>query len=418
MLITICAIIISSIMVLLTPPSLNFNAFHVIIIMLIGSTIVFLATFFLNIFVLTPLQSLEQNLIPNLMSLMRRDRPLRLGRLFLFLFPLISFICAAFVALISNIDYQDRFFLAWLVLFGVSLDVFRDSWNRYINFLNPSFLVNQFSNEAIRAVKNDQSNALLTNIDSLAEIGVHSVEKSKLALNTQTLQTFPSIIKSLLESSKSISHIARDIKEQQGTERRDIESYTVFYLLQRLELINDKALRDRQETVCRQMIMVLGNIIVQCAKYDLSLVPFPTHFLTKFGLKAQQHHFDEVTVLTTSTLLEIAKTILTEIDITYAELQDSFRAIINGLDAIAKATFRKQKNTSIKVLTQPFVDLKGFFQTEKMANHRDTPAILQEIDRVLDEYSVLEQVMQTLPPLPGFGTPENSGGPATSPTMI
>ncbi len=411
MLITICSILIAILMVFLTPPSLDFDAFHIIVIMLAGGVAVFFATVFLNIFILMPFQSLEQKLIPNLMSLMRRDRPLHFGRLFLFLFLVISFICAAFVSLIKNVDYQDWFFLAWLVLLGVAIDIFRDTWQRLANYLNPSFIVTRFSNEALYAIQNDQSNQLLTQLDNLAEVSVRSIEKSKLALGTQALQAFPPIIKTFLESAKSIGHISRDIKEQQAGEA-DIESFTIFYLLQRFELINDKALRDRQETICRQMILVMGKIIVQCAKYDLSMVAFPTHFLTKFGLKAQQHHFDEVAVLTTSTLLEIAKTILTEIDVTYAELKEPFQAIINGLDAIAKATFRKQKNTSIKVLTQPFIDLRAMFQSEKMINHRDTPAILQEIDRVLDEYSVLEQVLQTLPPMPEFGTSE---GPASSP---
>lgn len=401
---TLLAIIIAIIMVLLTPPAINFDAIHLTFTILVGGTSVFLAAAFLYTFILMPLGSLEEKLIPNLMDLVRRDKPLRIGRWILLSFVLISYICVVFVSRIENVDYQDWFFLAWLVFFGIALDVFRDNWNRFVHLLNPSFLVNHLSNEAIHAIQNDQYQQLLTDIDSLSEIGVRSVEKSKLALSTQVLQSFPSIIKTFLESSKSISHITRDLQEQQTG--LDMESFTLFYLLQRLELINDKALRDRQETVCRQMILVMGKLIVQCARFDLSMVAFPTHFLTKFGLKAQQHHFDEVTVLTTSTLLEIAKTILTDVDVTYAELQEPFRSIITGLDAIAKGTFKKRKDTSIKVLIQPFLDLKGFFQTPKMANHRDTPVILAEIDRILDEYSVLEQVMQAIPPIPDLGTSE------------
>jgi hypothetical protein len=401
---TIFAILIAALMIFFTPVPIDFEASHLISIMLAGGTSVFLATIFLNTYILSPIQSMEQNLIPNLTELVRHDKPLRIGRLILLIFVLVSFLCVAIVSRIEDVKYQDWFFLGWLIFFGVTLDVFRDCWNRLVNILNPSFLVNAFSNGAMHAIQNDQNAQLLQNLDSLAEIGVRSVEKSKLALCTQTLQSFPPIIKTFLESSKSISSISRDIKEQQ-LGGGDIQSFMVFYLLQRLELINDKALRDRQETVCRQMIMTLGKMITSCAKFDLSMVAFPTHFLTKFGLKAQQHHFDEVTVLTTSTLLEVAKTILTDIDVTYAELIEPFRSIINGLDAIAKASFRKHKDTSIKVLIQPFLDLKKLFQTEKMANHRDTPEILKEIDRVIEEFSVLEQVLQTLPPLPGFETP-------------
>src|SRR5262249_32914221 len=161
-----------------------------------------------------------------------------------------------------------------------------------------------------KAIQNEKDEILWSSIDSLAEMALRSVEKSKIALSNQVLQNFPPIIQTFFASSKSISRINLD-KETEKETGRDEASYTVFYLLQKLELINDKALQNRLETVCRQMVMVMGKIIIASAKFDLSMVSFPTHFLTKFGLKAQQHHFDEVAVLTTSTLLEIAKTILT-----------------------------------------------------------------------------------------------------------
>jgi hypothetical protein len=130
------------------------------------------------------------------------------------------------------------------------------------------------------------------------------------------------------------------------------------------------------------------------------MVSFPTHFLTKFGLKAQQHHFDEVAVLTTSTLIEIAKTITHDMDLKYTELEDPFRSIINGLDALAKGTFKKDKHTDIKTLIQPFRDIKEFIKTDQMLQHPDEPMIEQELDRVIEEFHVLEQVLQGIPPMP------------------
>lgn len=398
MLITLFSLIVAIVMGWFTPVPIDFNDQLISTIMLTGGTAILLAAVYLNTNILIPFEKLEQNLIPNLMELIRRDKILGLGRLYLFLFPLISYICVGFVDRIKDVIHQDWFFLAWIVLFGLCIDTIRDSWHRIVNFLNPSRLVTHISQEAINAIRNDQDTLLWNNIDSLTEIGLTSVGKSKLALSTQTLKSFPPIVEAYLDSAKSISHTYHDLADSKGS-GKDEASYAIFYLLQRLEVIHDRALRDRLETVSRQMIMSLGKIIVQCAKYDLSMVAFPTHFLTKFGLKAQQHHFDEVAVLTTSTLLEIAKTILTEIDLTYMELQEPFQSIINGLDAIAKATFKKRKDTSIKALVQPLVDLKEMFQTEKMANHRDTPVIVGEINKSLEEFTILEQVMQTMPPI-------------------
>ena len=412
MLISIFAIIIAVLMEFFTPSSIYFNPLALSIIMLVGGTAIFLGIILLNSLILIPLGSLEEKVIPNLMDSLRRDRPLRLGRIEVFFFSLVSIVCVAFVSLIENPHTQHRLFEGWIVFFGITLDVLRDSWRRLVNYLNPSYLVTQITHEAIRAIQNDQDSLLWNSLDSLTEIGLRSVEKSKLALSTQTLQAFPPIMQSLFASSKSISHISHDrigTKETGGDEA----SYAIFYLLQRLELINDRALRERVETVCRQMIMTMGKIIVHCSKYDLSLVSFPTHFLTKFGLKAQQHHYDEVAELTTSTLLEISKTILTDIDITYAELEDPFRSIINGLNALAKGAFKKRKDTSIKALIQPLIDLKALFQTEKMIQHRDTPVIVREIDRALDEFAILEQVMQSMPIMPDMGIEGTGGNPAS-----
>lgn len=204
---------------------------------------------------------------------------------------------------------------------------------------------------------------------------------------------------SFYASSKSISRANVDVEVEKQT-GQDEASYTLFYLLQRLELINDKALRNRLETICREMIMALGKIIVYGAELDLSLVSFPTHFLVKFGLKAQQHHFNEVAELTTSTLTEISKSIVNNVNLTYAELVDSFHSIINGLVSLAKGEFQQNKFANIKVLTQPLVDLKELMNNPKIANHRDAPAIRLEIDRALSEFQMLEQVMRALPPIP------------------
>ena len=414
MLMTLFTILISVLLFFFAPFSIHFETVYLVILFLVGGTVILLAIIFLFTWILIPLEYLEQKLVPNLIQLVRRDHFLQIERLYLFLFTLLSYLCVAFISRIENVNYQDGIFLIWLILFGIALDVLRDSWRRLANLLNPSYLVSQISNQAEKAIQNDQRDSLLNDLDSLAEIGLRSVERSKLALSTQALQAFPPLLKTFFDSSKSIGHISQDLQEQSNTQGGgDTASFIVFYLLQRLELINDRALRERQETVCRQMIMILGKIIVYCAQFDLSMVSFPTHFLTKFGLKAQQHHFDEVTVLTTSTLLEIARTILTEIDLTYAELQEPFQAIINGLAAIARATFKKHKDTNIKVLVQPLVDLKAMFQTEKMSHYQDTPTIIQQINNVLDEFAVLEQVLQTLPPMPGMEPPESSTTPAT-----
>jgi hypothetical protein len=375
--------------------------------MITGSLAIFLLTVLSLSLSILPLQKLEQNLIPNLLDMYKRNHWLTFTRFCLFSFPLLSFFAVTWLYS-ETFKFKEWIIPIWLTAFGLSLDLLKNQWQSLLQLMNPSHLVSIFTSEAKKAVQNEKDDRLWGSLDDLSEIAVRAIDKSKIALSTQTLKSFPPIMDVFFASSKSVARINVD-KKIEKISGRDEASYTIFYLLQRLELINDRALEYRLETVCRQMIMTLGKIIVSCAKFDLSTVSFPTHFLAKFGLKALQHHFGEVGVLTTSTLLEIAKTILRDVDVTYSELQEPFQSIINGLDAIAKATFKKEKNTSIQVLTQPFEDLKSLFQLDKMVNHPDTPVIRHEIDRVLEEFTVLGQVMRAIPPIPNLEeTPPSS----------
>lgn len=395
MLITLIALVVGALFDLFKPESFVLNWLYTIPLLLAGGTTILFATLLLNAYLLSPVQNLEQKLIPNLAQLVRKDGPFRISHFILFTFILFSYAIALFISAIPP-AYEIHLLVLWFVFFGFSLDLLRDTWHRSLHFLSPSFLVEHFEKEARQAVRNDNDEALLENIDNLSEVILRSAEKSQLAISAQAIRTFPPIMHAFFEASKSIGHTYKTEAEAKKM-GLDETSYMVFYLLQRLELIYDKALKNRLETVCRQMIISLGKIIVYSGKFDMSMVSFPTHFLTKFGLKGQQHHFQEISVLTTSTLLEIAKTLVTEVDFTYEELQDPFQSIINGLEAVAKHTFKKDKSANIKLLIDPLIELKQLFQSEKMINHRDTPVILASIDRVLSEFQALQEIMEGIP---------------------
>jgi hypothetical protein len=351
----------------------------------------------LNALYLTPLQALEQKLIPRLMELYRKDKLLNISSLFTLLFPFASYVFAA-LCFTKDIPIKPAYIAAWVVFLGVTLDLIRDNLKRAANFLNPYHFIETFTQRANRSIVNDKDNDLWGSIDSLSEIAVRSVKAGKTDLTMQVLNAFPSILESFFTSSKSLTRVNQDqeIKKETG---KDEAGYTVFYLLQRIELINMKALEHGLGTICGHVIMILGKIIVAGAKFDLSMVPFPTHVLGKLALRAQQYHFDEVATLGTATLLGVAKTIINDVNLNYTELQEPFGALIKNLNLIAQATFKKDKTISPKLLAQPFRELRELFRSEKVANHQDTPAILLQIDGVLEEFAALEQVMRTIPPI-------------------
>lgn len=366
--------------------------------MVFGGTVILLLTIILNTMALTPLSRLEQKLIPNLIDIFRRHIWLRISQILLFAAVFLSYLIAT---VLISIDASHRIWLmwAWIFIFGISLDLLRYNWRAITNLLNPHHLVNEFEHGAVNAIQTGGDEHLWQSLDSLGEVAFNAAERKKIALGSQALRTFPRIMHAFYASSKSISRTTVDEEVEKKT-GQDEASYTLFYLLQRLELVYDQALKNRLETICREMIMILGKIIIYGAELDLSLMSFPTHFLVKFGLKAQQHHFNEVAELTTSTLTEISKSIVNHVNLTYAELTDPFHSIINGFTSLAKGEFQQNKFANIKVLIQPLLDLKELMNNPKIEKHRDAPAIRQEIDRALSEFEALEQVMRALPPIP------------------
>lgn len=370
---------------------------------LIGITLVAVATLFLFLPTITialawsPLQRAEEQLTPRVSELFLKDRWIYFLTIALLLFPLISYIMAIDV-LFLNIFNKKLVLEVWIVLFGISIDALRHILRRVFYYFDPFRVVSLFTHEANVSIQNDREEDLCNWIEALSEVALRGLQRSSTSLCIQVNDELQHIIHVFLKSSKSISHASQDSKKEAG--EGDKVSYTLFFFLQRLEMIQDKAIEKKIEPVCSNLVTVLGKTVIDAAKYDITMPGYPLHFMGRFAAAAQQKGMSQVGPKAILTLLEVAKTILSEIDVTYVELEDPFSSIINQMNTITKEMFRQDKTISIKLLIQPFRDLKDLFTSEKMANHQDTPAILQKIDLVLGEYEALETVLRTIPTIP------------------
>ena len=338
----------------------------------------------------------EQTTTPRLVELYYKDRKLHYLQGWFAFFVLASFGIAFELVMVAKLPPSIPIAI-WIFFMGSSLDLLHYLNSHITNYFNPNAVVKLFAEKAKSSIRNDKESQLLEWIDALGELGHRGIEKSNLSLCTAILDEMPPIAKTFLDSSKSIGHINVDVKEKDNF---DNVSYTLFFILQRLEFINDQALDKNYETVCSAMISCVGKIAVHASKCDLTLVTYPIHTIGKIAKEAQNQNMPEVGVKASLTLIEIARVIITEVDITYLEIKDAFLSLINNLEEITKNTFIKDKTINIKILIEPFRDLKILFSTDKAATHQDTPIILQNVDRVIGEYESLELIMKTIPPLP------------------
>lgn len=373
---------------------------------IMGITIITVATLFLFLPVLinalawSPLQKAEQNLTPRISTLFRKDRSLRIASAFLLFFSLISYLIA-FDILFFNFLNKNIASPVWIVLLGVALDALHLSLSKISKCLDPFYVVDMYGHEAQLCIQNGEELDLCYWIDALSEIAIRAMQRNSMSLCNHSVDALQRTARIFMECSKSIAHAEPD-GQAKAMGIGDAVSYMLFFLLQRLEMINDKGIEQRLEPVCSSIITAIGKIVIASAKCDISLPTYPLQFLGRFAVNAQRKGLLEVGPKATCTLIEVAKSILTDIDITYAELQPPYFSLIAQLEAIAKEMFARDKTINIKLLMQPFEDLKTLFSTEKMAAHQDTPAILNDINRVLAEFSALDDVMRAMPPMPAI----------------
>lgn len=345
-----------------------------------------------------PLQHAEQHLTPRISEFFRKDRHIKIAHTILLLFPLLSYVLAIDV-LFLQVFSRNVVLSLWIVLLGIALDALYFLIKRISSYLDPFYLVDILVHESNVSIQQDRELDLCYYIDALAEIGIRAIQRTSMSLCSHVVDAMQKVIKVFFESSKSIGHVSTS----DGVKALGISdkiSYTLFFLLQRLELINDKAAEQKLEPVCSNIVIALGKIVISSAKFDITVTNYPLHFLGRITLKSQDHGLTEVGHKAILTLLEVAKGILTEIDVTYLELKDPFFTLISQMHEIEKKMFKQDKTIKVQFLIQPFLELKELFQNEKMASHQDTAVIIQDINRVLAEFAALEEVLRSMPLIP------------------
>ena len=344
-----------------------------------------------------PLQRTEHDLTPRTMQVYSNDRHIRIVDLWLGLFLVISLFAAIDIIWIHAIDTA-VLVIFWVIAFGVSLDLLHHLIKRIGSYLNPFTVIDRFTEEANVTIQRDQTVELCHWVDALAESATKAVQQSSVSLGNHALNQMAQVAGDFLHSSKSIGHCPG--KEQNGP-LSDVDKvgYMMYYMLERIEQIHKEALHQGLGPMCGHILNTLGKIAIDSAKYDLTTACHPLGHIGKLAFLAQEMEAPDMGERAICTLLETGRAILREVDLSYGILKDPFFTLIAQLDLIAKEMFRQDKSINLKLLTQPFEDLKELFKQEKVAAHQDTPAITQDIDRVLAEFATLDQVLRAMPPL-------------------
>lgn len=352
-----------------------------------------------------PLQKAEVKLTSHIVETFSEDKNLQILNLGMLVFLFISYLIALDFTLLKNFTSSELIIL-WTVLLGIACDLKIQTIQRVTKYLNPFEVVDIFAAKALASIRDTNDLELCNWIDSLTETAIKAIDRKSTSLTIHSMNKLGDVIKTYLEAEKSLSHSEEAEAKQVGSS--DPISFMLFFIFQRLEMINQRAIDERLELICSDLMALLGKIAIYATQFDVTLAGFPIHYMGKFAKQAQENKLQEVAERASLTLLEVGKAILQQKNLQYLEIKDPFLSIISHMDNIAKETFRKNKETNIKLLVQPFRDLKALFTEENVASHRDTPVIIQSIDRVIEEFVTLESVMMAIPPISQIVPPEAS----------
>ncbi|CRX38734.1 hypothetical protein [Estrella lausannensis] len=364
--------------------------------LLVATSFFLLFSFILTqIFAWAPIQKVQQNLTPRLLEIYKKDNVIRLGGAFLALLAIFSLYLAVDGTIAKKVG--DRPFTAiYFVLLGISIDIVHHIISRMTSYINPFAIASQCTAHAKNATLNGNDLELCNWIEAVSEVGINSASRSLPSLCNQAVIDLQIISRDYLKASKSFAH---HVDKKAEGEKGDPVSFTLFFIFQRFEIIFNKALEHKLEPVITTIITSLGKMIVDSAKYDISMATYPIHYLGFLAAKAQRGGLAEVGDKAIVTYLEVAKVIVRDIDLKYLELQEPFFTMTGRMEELSKEIFRNNREINIAILIQPFKQLKGLFEDEKLSQHQDSPVIVADINRVINEFEQLQLVMKTIPPL-------------------
>lgn len=366
---------------------------------MVATALVFLSTLpLISMFAWLLLQKAEQGSTSRVLELFHKDGYVHFSTGWLVVFSLATFMLASDV-LYPSLSQKPWFFPAWIVLLGISVDMVLTFLKRVWSYVNPFSVVKMFTKQAKVDIANDHELDLCDMIDALAEVAIKGIDNYSTSICHVALNEEQQIARQFLAASKSIAHRSKDA-ETQSLGIADKVSYTLFYLYQRLDIVFNKALKNQLEPTCSLIIKLLGKIAIDAAEYDVSLASHPLNYIGKCAKRAQDQGFEETVLTASCVLLEVAREMISNIDLSYYEIKDAFLSVVNSMEVLSNGAFRRDKTINVTLLMQPFKDLRALFENDRVKNHLDTPIIVQNIDRVIGEYEALLVVMNTMPAIP------------------
>ncbi len=348
---------------------------------------------FLVALLLGPLQRATAEISPRVGQLLQKNRRLWWMLVWMAVLPLASLAAALFVQ--TEPVWGHLLLGVWLFFTGVSIDFVRAFFRQVLVYFSPMEFVDLVVERAKQAVWAGDDKDLTQWLDALGDMALRAVDRRSPSFASYCVDGMSLSVQRFFE----VHRRALQAATSEG-EIHHRSNYLLYYAIERLEMVFGVALRGRLDTVCNHVEQALGKIAAMAAQGDASKAAPAIRSIGTFALQALQENVNEVAVKANVLLVEVSKLILRDVDASKYSVQDALIPVVNQFEDIAKASFKKDKESDLKVLTHPLRELKSVLTGDTYAGRTDVVVVTKAIDSVLGDFQNLELILHTIPAIP------------------
>lgn len=350
----------------------------------------------------------EVKTTPRLLSLMHFERALRINSIFLGGWSFLSMI--AILLPFMTRSFPEWVYHAvntgWLVITGFLFEWLSRQYRRAATLLDPFEALNRIEKEALKAKGTLSDVSIEKWSEVLEEITTRSLDRDATALASTSTQTLCNITEGYVQKNGSRLSASAPEESQQACR------YILHNILEKYADLYARASYGGHHSICQQILAGCGKLSILAAEKNPLLASEPIQRISELGLANMRVDEQDLGLKTTRLLVQIGKRIASQKNLEGVSIEPSFLTLISGLEKIAKESFRKNKETPIPLLSEPFKEIQTLFKEGSAATDSGAKAILEKNDQVLSDFANLELVLRTLPPIPSVEEPKEEATPS------
>lgn len=328
---------------------------------------------------LRSLVAAEHGATPRVFELYTLCKRRRLASIYILLYPLLTLIC---------LSYPGLGHMAWVLATGVGIDALRHILGMGFTYLDPYHALDLVADRAEEAAAEEPAEFCHWQ-DALAATALKAITNESVGLAEQALRSTDHAFARYLDVRNN----------DDSPDAIDLVNFALSRLMRDLDSIFHRALDEALEPVANACVETVGKLCLRLSNFDVGMVGFPLHFLSQFAETAEEEDFEEVLMQVSCTMEAVAKQLISEAK--GGDLKTPVIGLLTEIQLIAENQFRRNKSTSIQLLSQPFIEIKAMLKAGPIVEHPDYDMISKDLDRIIGEFAALAQVMAKMPP-PGL----------------